>query len=372
MSFHMDDRDRRPHVGTGREIIEPRGGNAQALRRLETVLLEQNLSKTDCGSATRRTRCARLRVGALIVAVIMLLAACGGSGDDRADSDQLADLDFKPDVADPTWAIGEGPQIVIDEAHANFHTAKGRYEPFAELARRDGFAVQSNDATLTSESLANVDILVIANAVNERNVDDWSLPTPSAFSPEEVEAVRGWVEGGGSLLLIVDHMPFPGAAAKLGAAFGIEFNNGFALRRQKEGQIVFEADSGGLGKHPIVHGRDRDESIDHVMSFAGTAFTIRAGTTHWPLLVLPAGTRLHLPDVAWEFSEQTERRDASGMLQGAALDVGRGRVATFGEAGMFTAQVRGEDREPVGMNNPNASHNARFVLNVLHWLAGIL
>ena len=314
----------------------------------------------------------RRPVEALIMATIILLAGCGGSGDDRADSDQQADIDFKPDVADPAWAIGAGPRIAIDEAHFNFHTAHGRYEPFAELARRDGLVVQSNGTSFTSESLANIDILVIANALNERNVDDWSLPTPSAFTAEEVEAARGWVEGGGSLLLIVDHMPFSGAAAELGAAFGIEFNNGFAFDTHDESEVVFEAASGSLGEHPIVYGRDGDESIHHVMSFAGTAFTVSTSTTHWPLLVLPAGTQLLLPEVAGEFSEQTERRDAGGMLQGVALDVGKGRVAIFGEAGMFTAQVRGEEREPVGMNHPNASDNARFVLNVLHWLAGIL
>jgi hypothetical protein len=60
------------------------------------------------------------------------------------------------------------------------------------------------------------------------------------------------------------------------------------------------------------------------------------------------------------------------MLQGAVLDVGRGRVAAFGEAGMFTAQVSEGNGEQVGMNHPQASHNAQFVLNVLHWLADIL
>jgi len=303
------------------------------------------------------------------VAAGTLLAACDGSGDDRTDTDQLADSDFKSDVADPAWAIGAGPRMMIDEAHSNFHTAEGSYEPFAELARRDGLVVQSNDATFSSESLANIDILVIANAVDERNVDDWSRPTPSAFTEEEVEAVHGWVNRGGSLLLIVDHMPFSGAARKLGAAFGIEFNNGFAFDTQNEGRMVFEGASGGLGDHSVMDGRNRDESIDHVMSFGGTAFAVSSGTAHSPLLVLPAGTQLLLPDVAWEFSEQTERRDASGMLQGAAVEVGRGRVAAFGEAGMFSAQVRGVNREPVGMNHPNASDNAQFVLNVLHWLA---
>ena len=107
-------------------------------------------------------------------------------------------------------------------------------------------------------------------------------------------------------------------------------------------------------------------------AFAGTAFTLRAGTSHSPLLVLPAGTELLYPEVAWEFTEQTKRREAEGMLQGAVLEVGGGRVAVFGEAGMFTAQVQGEEREPLGMNHPRASHNARFVLNVLRWLAGLI
>ena len=329
---------------------------------------------------TRLTRGVPPHMGTLLVATIMLLAACdgsggnsGGSGSGRdSGSEQVADVDFRPEVGKPRWPTGVGPRIAIDEAHSNFHTAEGRFGPFTELARRDGFVVQSNRSAFDAAALANIDIVVIANAVNERNVDDWSLPTPSAFTRQEVEAMRQWVEEGGKLLLIVDHMPFSGAAAELGGAFGIEFNNGFAFGTQDGGEIIFEAASGGLGEHPIVHGGDSDQRVDHVMSFVGTAFTVRAGTTHSPLLVLPAGTQLLLPEVAWEFSEQTERRDASGMLQGAALEVGRGRVAVVGEAGMFTAQVRGQDRQPVGLNHPKASDNARFVLNVLHWLAGIL
>jgi hypothetical protein len=39
---------------------------------------------------------------------------------------------------------------------------------------------------------------------------------------------------------------------------------------------------------------------------------------------------------------------------------------------MFTAQVAGPDRFPIGMNAPMAEQNHRLVLNLMHWLSGIL
>jgi hypothetical protein len=52
--------------------------------------------------------------------------------------------------------------------------------------------------------------------------------------------------------------------------------------------------------------------------------------------------------------------------------VGRGRVAFFGEAAMFSAQVAGREKRPMGMNAPLAEQNAQFALNTLHWLSGLL
>ena len=49
--------------------------------------------------------------------------------------------------------------------------------------------------------------------------------------------------------------------------------------------------------------------------------------------------------------------------------VDKGRAAFFGEAAMFSAQLAGADRAPMGMNSPGAEQNAQFVLNLLHWLA---
>jgi len=50
------------------------------------------------------------------------------------------------------------------------------------------------------------------------------------------------------------------------------------------------------------------------------------------------------------------------------LQYGKGRVVIFGEAAMFTAQLQGPDRRPMGMNQPTAKQNPQFLLNVIHWL----
>ena len=82
--------------------------------------------------------------------------------------------------------------------------------------------------------------------------------------------------------------------------------------------------------------------------------------------------RLLMPEVAWQFSRLTPSLSASQMLQGAVLRVGKGRVAVFGEAAMFSAQVAGPNRIPMGMNDQSAPQNAQFLLNVMHWLSGLL
>ena len=77
--------------------------------------------------------------------------------------------------------------ILLDEAHFNFHTVEERYRPFAELLRRDGYAVRGSKAPFTPTALADANILVIANAIAEENVDEWTLPNPSAFGAAEIE-----------------------------------------------------------------------------------------------------------------------------------------------------------------------------------------
>jgi hypothetical protein len=295
----------------------------------------------------------------------------------KGESKQVVDTMFPASPPrHPAFAPGRGPRVMIDEAHHNFHTAGGRFRPFAKWLEADGFRVTEGTTHTTASSLATTHILVIANALapSDVKVADWRLPTTPAFTADEVDAIVAWVRGGGALLLIADHMPFPGAVEPLAAAFGADFANGFALfgsedPRTGDYPIVFRRRDGTLMAGPVVDGRNPSERIDSIETFTGTAFHLSARSGG--ILALPIGTRLELPMVAWQFSDTTPAMRADGLLQGAAFAFGRGRVAIFGEAGMFTAQRKGVDRVPMGFNDPAASQNPQFILNLLHWLAGM-
>ncbi len=289
----------------------------------------------------------------------------------RASGAQIADTAFRPIVSAPAYPLGQGPLVLVDEAHGNFHTAGGRYAPFAVLLQRDGFRVGASKTAITPSALEAVDVFVISNALAEQNLEDWSLPTSDAFSTQEMETLHHWVLGGGSLLLIADHMPFPGATASLAEAFGVLFTNSFATDATGSAdEYVFRRSDGTLGDDPITRGRNPSERIDSIRSFTGQAFRV-VGPAR-PLLVLPKGSVVLLPSESWVFDERTPRIRGDGMFQGVALKAGRGRVAVFGEAAMFSAQISGEQRRPMGMNMPSAAQNPQFALNVMHWLAGLL
>lgn len=171
---------------------------------------------------------------------------------------QVADTLFTPDITNPAYRKGEGPVVLIDEAHSNFHTKNGRFKPFANVLQRDGYVVNPSASEFTVDQLAKGKILVIANALHPSNATSWTLPTPSAFTDEEIVVVNNWVKEGGSLFLIADHMPFPGAAEKLAASFGFKFYNGFA--EKKFGKDIFTPGN-GLVVSAITRGRNEKEKL---------------------------------------------------------------------------------------------------------------
>lgn len=197
---------------------------------------------------------------------------------------EIIDVAHVPEIESPAFTPGEGPPVWIDAGHNVMHDAEGTNWAFGEMLRRDGFRVRTWTHVFT-DSLPEVgDILVVSNALADRNAEDWSLPTPSAFSGAEVGRLAGWVSDGGRLLLIADHMPFPGGAADLGAAFGFEFSNGFAIDTATESKsqsylpwtgsstFTFRRADGSLVAHTILQGRSEWSRVDSVMTFTGQAF----------------------------------------------------------------------------------------------------
>src|SRR5689334_432097 len=94
-------------------------------------------------------------------------------------------LNIRP-IAKPNYEKGAGPTVMIDEAHHNFHAAQGRFRPFALVLEQDGYRVKRGREKFSESGLRGVRILVISNALNERNEEEWTLPTPSAFDDNEI------------------------------------------------------------------------------------------------------------------------------------------------------------------------------------------
>jgi hypothetical protein len=337
----------------------------------------------------------RILTSSVLLLGLNLLLVCEDLAADPCGYVQTRDPEFKPKVNDPVYASPEveRPLVVIDSAHHNFNTIEGRYKPFAELLVKDGFIVESSKGkynTFNKTALDRIDVLVVANALHNRNVDDeictanWKLPVPSAFEDAEIKAVLEWVRAGGSLMLIADHMPFAGAAKKLANALGFTLGGGITLYANDVDRFIEfvsgdDSADGLLVSHPILKGRrGKSETVSSVVSFNGEAFWIRSHSKSKPqaLMILGEEATTYYFSDANEFSEEILERTPSissfGMLQGATLRLGKGRVAIFGEAAMFSAQLVKEGELKLGMNNPDASQNMQFTLNVLHWLSGIL
>ena len=126
---------------------------------------------------------------------------------------------------------------------------------------------------------------------------------------------------------------------------------------------------GTLGSHVLTDGSSLFARIESVATFSGCAFEVGSGFI--PLLIFGAAKKSWMPARRYDFGPDTPTIDVAGWCQGAVAEIGRGRLAFYGEAAMFTAQLFGPDHFPVGMNCPVARDNARFLLNIVHWLSRV-
>jgi hypothetical protein len=281
----------------------------------------------------------------------------------------------------PSFGPGQGPIVAIDEAHKNTHTYGSReFQGLVKLLQNDGYRVKAFAQTITKESLKDVRCFMVANP------GGWDSPNDS-LNDAEIAALLEWIRGGGSLLLVVGHRPFPMNAAKVISALGINnWHNGYAMVDlgipRPVGNIIFwRSDSlpnaaptigatgpgGGTGyqgadavlaKHRITDGRVPAERISRVTTFGGSAFKVPRG---WEkLLTLPKQAASYTPPLTPNaipsITRDTPRIPAGGWVQGAVKKIGKGRVAVFGGTGLFWAGP--------------APDNRQFLLNLMSWLSG--
>lgn len=287
----------------------------------------------------------------------------------QAQGGQVADPDFDTSIAKPAYTK-KHPKVLFDEAHNNFHTSSGRYKPFADLITNDGYVITPNKEKFSRETLKGYQILVISNALGHARMGAAEASNP-AFTAEESDAVRDWVKGGGSLLLIADHAPMGAANQILSERFGINMSKMYTLDEQnfeKEsenpGFIVYTRESGRLADHAITRGRNESERINKVITYTGQSLKGPDDGVAFLKLADSAQDRLPGPN--------NQPISAAGRSQGIALKFGKGRVVVLAEAAMLSAQmITGPRPIKFGMNRPGTD-NRQFALNVMHWLSGLL
>lgn len=303
-------------------------------------------------------------MAAVVVGVVYLNYFPFGARPDRS---------FDTSVQNPAHTDPH-PVMLFDEGHHNAHTTGGKYAPFAQLMRNDGYEVKTHAGAFTPEALQGVDLLVVVNAAGGSNPQLFGINLPflrkgerdaPAFTPEEIATVAAWVRNGGSLLLIADHYPFGESSRSLAAAFGVTMHGGFVevpepRLQSNPSTIEFYRANGLLLDHPINNGRSLPERVVVVMAFTGQSLDADSGDV---FLKLPASAKEFVPPPP-NFAEQV-----AGDGLGFALAFGRGRVVVLGEAGMLTAQI--ESGERFGMNAEGVD-NKQFALNVVHWLSRLL
>ena len=281
---------------------------------------------------------------------------------------QMADPNFDARVAKPAYGK-KGPKVLFDEAHNNFHTASGRYKPFADLITNDGYQITPNKQKFSAETLKGFDILVISNALGAPRMNQPEASNP-AFTDEECDAVRDWVKAGGALLLIADHAPMGSANQVLGQRFGVDMSKMFTIDNQnydKEGDnpgfIIYTRESGRLADHSITRGRNDSERVNKIIAFTGQSLKGPPDSIFF----------MKLSDTAQDVMPGPDNKpvSAAGRAQGLVISFGKGRAVVLGEAAMLSAQITGPNQMKFGMNRSGID-NRQLALNIVHWLSGLL
>ena len=276
---------------------------------------------------------------------------------------------FDPAVQNPAYPESTGPRVLLDGAHHNFFIQWDFIEPFADLARADGYRPIIGKETFTLEYLAGFDIVVIITALPFDFTTKTEVTTESTFTDDEISVLHDWVDEGGSLLVFSEHAPLDQAINPLLQRFGMSSSIGYVVDHEhadksfgKPGWIVFSRENGLLNfEHPIIQGRDESEAISSVVTFGGSSLS-GEGYTNLFRLSPTAKNETHPTGVG---------PIGMGTSQALAGKFGEGKIVAFGDSNGFTAMIFTEEDGSTTTAGMTTDHYdwKQLVLNVLHWLS---
>jgi hypothetical protein len=287
----------------------------------------------------------------LAAAVLTGFSFARAQGTARATppSELTVDDSFDPPIAKPAVAAGKGPVVVVDQKHRNVVSLESYFRPVGRFLAKDGYVVRAGTEIFSEAALARAAVLVIANA----QAPAGSLPGIPAFSDEEIAAADAWVRRGGGLLFIADRAPFGGPVQLFAHAFGVKLDDNTILRRGDDGKpdgvLTISVAADGEKSHPIFSG------VSKVVYVVGESLDGPG-----PVLRAPKGT------YSGPTAETSEGPPAAGKPIILAFSHGKGRVVVIGDAGIVSAfgSVGGKSHRGI-----SEADNARFVRNVVRWLA---
>jgi len=290
----------------------------------------------------------------LLLSVFLFTPAADAQTAEKAQatppSELTVDESFAPPIAEPAFRAGKGPTVVVDEKHRNVVSLKTYFGPVGRFLGKDGYNVRPGTGAFTAGGLAKARVLVIANA----RAPEGSPEGTSAFAEAEVTAIEAWVRKGGGLLLIADRAPFGGPARALARSFGVTLDDNTILRKggdgRPDGVLAIDVSADGEKSHPVFAG------VSGVMYVVGESLDGPG-----PVLRAPKGT------YSGPTIQAADGPSATGKPIVLAFSHGKGRVVVIGDAGIASAFG---SRGGATHREISEADNARFVRNVVRWLAG--
>ena len=299
----------------------------------------------------------------LLPAFLLLISIC-------SFGQMLNDSPFNASISNPKYKKQKGPKILIDAGHHNFIVEMGLIKPFVDLSTNDGYQPKIDSGVFTSAYLANYEIVFIPPAMPFRFASKREVTTEITFTPDELAALKDWVNKGGSLMMLSEHAPIDKSMTPLFNTFGIQLSIGAVVDSvnydksikfpNAETLLLFNSSNGLLNRtHPIIKGNNPNELVQNIVTYTGSALSGEGYTT---IVKLSPSAKIR----KWNASQPS----GGGDSQCLAGNFGKGKVFALGDCNGFTAMYvnTGGTKFSAGMQ-VDAYDWRQFVLNTLHWMS---